>query len=38
MDINGLVYLLNQAGEALAQANREIARLTALNEQAETAA
>ena len=33
MNIDGLVYLLNQAGEALAQANQRIAELTAENEE-----
>lgn len=32
MNIDGLVYLLNQAGEALLQANQRIAELTAENE------
>ncbi|WP_284731684.1 hypothetical protein [Curtobacterium flaccumfaciens] len=31
--MDGLVYLLNQAGVALAQANDEIGRLRAENEQ-----
>lgn len=30
--MNGLVYLLNEAGEALAQANAEITRLRAEND------
>lgn len=33
MDINGLIYLLNQAGAALAEANQEIARLVAENQR-----
>lgn len=31
--MDGLIYLLNQAGIALAEANQQICRLTAENEQ-----
>lgn len=31
-DINGLVYLLNQAGSALAEANQRLAQLDAENQ------
>ncbi len=33
MDIEGLVYLLNQAGAALAQSNAKIGQLSHENEQ-----
>ncbi len=36
MNIDGLVYLLNQAGTALAEANQEIARLAEENRALQT--